>query len=151
MTVHSISTLSVSCIGGQHLGAPPGVGSGPPVAAVDAAGHTAAVVGAVDVVPARVAAERAGATDVASLAVAFKAVPARHAIAVRAWHDGPLPGGVMVTSIVVTSLRAAHSQDALRQCQASASRSNARSSLRLTSVGRSAVRTNISRLVSFSI
>jgi len=41
---------------GQHLGAPAGVVGGPGVAAADAAGHAVVVVGAVDVVPADVAA-----------------------------------------------------------------------------------------------
>src|SRR5215469_1604434 len=74
----------------QDLGQPAGVVGGPPVAAADPAGHAVAVVGAVDVVPAGVAAERAGSPDVAALTVAFEAVLAGRAVAVGAGHDAAL-------------------------------------------------------------
>src|SRR5215470_5705298 len=112
---------------GKDLGAPAGVVGGPAVAAADAAGHAVAIVGAVDVVPAGVAAERAGAPDVAALTVAFEAVPAGRAVAVGAGHDAGLAwwgdGGLRGRHLAWP----AHPQDAPRQCQASASRPAARS------------------------
>src|SRR5215472_3874638 len=95
-------------LGGQDLSAPAGVVGVPGVAAADVAGHAVAVVRAVDVVPGDVAAERAGASDVAAFAVAFEAIAAGHAVAVGAGMMRPLPGGVMVAAIVVTSLGVGH-------------------------------------------
>src|SRR5271166_5626402 len=57
----------------QHLRSPAWVGSSPAVAAADPAGHAVAVVGAVDVVPARVTAEGACAHDVMAVALALVA------------------------------------------------------------------------------
>src|SRR6266480_632929 len=75
---------------GQDLGTPPGVVGGPLVAATDPAGHAVAVVGAIHVVPARVAAERAGPPNEAALTAAFDTVPAGDAVAVGAGDDAPL-------------------------------------------------------------
>src|SRR6266516_2656402 len=77
-------------LAGQDLGTPPGVVGGPAVAAADPAGHAVAVVHAVDVVPAGIAAQRAGAPDEAALAVAFETVSPGDAVAVGAGDDAAL-------------------------------------------------------------
>src|SRR5262249_37840516 len=58
--------------------------------AADPAGHAVAVVHAVDVVPAWVATQRAGARDVSALALAFVAAPPGDTLAVWAGHDDAL-------------------------------------------------------------
>src|SRR6266436_6521534 len=68
------------------------VARGPAVAAADPAGHALAIVGAVDVIPARVTAERACAHDVPAVALAFVATAPGHAVALRAGHDDALAG-----------------------------------------------------------
>jgi hypothetical protein len=89
----------------RNTWAPTDVIGCPPVAAASAAGHAVAFVGAVDVVPAGVTAERASTADVAALAVAFEAV--RPWTPLQSGHGTmrALPGGVMVSANVVTSRR----------------------------------------------